>query len=147
MTFPQVVPWESLASAGFQSVVCLTDDTPPYDPSPLQILRSARFEDLHGGRQPPDPKREAVLLRDVVHAVASELPAGRGVVVHCQGGTGRTGTVIACAFRFLGMPAEAVLRYMARVNKARQKYAGWKGWPESDWQRRQVELPWEDFPT
>ena len=143
MAFPQSVPWKSLAAAGFRSVVCLTDDTPPYNPSPLQILRPAQFEDLYGGRQPPDPKREAALLSDVAHAVASELRAGRGVVVHCQGGTGRTGTVIACASRLLGTSADAVLRCMARVNGARPKYPGWKGWPESEWQRRQVELPWK----
>jgi hypothetical protein len=83
------------------------------------------------------------MLTDVVYAVADELRTGRGVVVHCQGGTGRTGTVIACTFKLLGMPTDAVLQYMTEVNKSRQKYPGWKGWPESDWQRCQVELPWD----
>jgi hypothetical protein len=63
------------------------------------------------------------------------LRAGRGVVVHCAGGTGRTGTVIACALASLGVPEADVLEYMATVNAARGKS---RGWPESDWQKSQV---------
>jgi protein-tyrosine phosphatase len=136
MSFPSGVPWTLLASAGFQSVVCLTDAVAPYDPSPLTILRAAKFKDLYGGTQPDDPVREGAELADVVGAVVAELRAGRGVVVHCQGGTGRTGTVIACTLRALGMSEEDVLTYMATVNRARGKS---KGWPESEWQARQVE--------
>ncbi len=138
MSFPEGKPWASLASAGFQSVVCLTNDTPPYDPSPLRVLFSAKFKDLAGCLQPDDPQREAAMLRDVVRAVVGELQVGRGVVVHCRGGTGRSGTVIACTFRALGMSHKEVLTYMTSVNKHRQKYAGWKGWPESDWQSVQL---------
>ena len=36
------------------------------------------------------------LIHEAAHAVVSKLQAG-GVVVHCAGGTGRTGTVIGCA--------------------------------------------------
>ena len=75
------------------------------------------------------------MLRDVVQAVVEELQAGRGVVVHCAGGTGRTGTVIACTLAALGMPEADVLRYMTTVNAARGKASGW---PESDWQKSQV---------
>jgi protein-tyrosine phosphatase len=63
------------------------------------------------------------------------LRAGRGVVVHCAGGTGRTGTVIACALAALGLPEADVLDYMATVNAARRTSPGW---PESDWQKEQV---------
>jgi protein-tyrosine phosphatase len=136
MSFPYRVPWASLASAGFQSVVCLTNAVAPYDPSPLRILRAVKFKDLYGGAEPDDPAREAGELADVVGAVVAELCAGRGVVVHCQGGTGRKGTVLACTFRALGMSEEDVLRYMATVNRARGKS---KGWPESEWQALQVE--------
>ena len=51
------------------------------------------------------------------------------------GGTGRTGTVIACALAALGMAEDEVLKYMATVNAARRKSPGW---PESDWQQSQV---------
>ena len=91
MSFPQQPPWNAIAAAGFESIVCLTDETPPYDASPLRILLAMKFEDLAGRRHPTNPQREADMLREVVQAVVEELRAGRGVVVHCLAGTGRTG--------------------------------------------------------
>jgi protein-tyrosine phosphatase len=135
MAFPDRPPWKAVAAAGFESIVCLTDNVLPYDPSPLRLLRALKFKDLIGGARPDNPQREADMLRDVVQAVVGELRAGRGVVVHCAGGTGRTGTVIACSLAALGMPEAEVLSYMATVNVARRKS---QGWPESDWQKSQV---------
>ena len=135
MPFPDRVPWKAVAAAGFESVVCLTDDAPPYDSSPVRVLRAVKFKDLVGRGRPDDPQREASLLRDVVQEVIDELRGGRGVVVHCAGGTGRTGTVIACTLAALGIPEAEVLKYMTTVNKARGKV---RGWPESDWQKNQV---------
>lgn len=135
MPFPERVPWKAIAAAGFESVVCLTNDTPPYDPSPLRVLRAAEFKDLVGGGRPDNVQREADMLRDVVHAVVEELRVARGVVVHCAGGTGRTGTVIACALASLGVPEAEVFKYMTTVNIARGKS---HGWPESEWQKSQV---------
>lgn len=135
MSFPSRPAWKSVAAAGFESIVCLTDNTSPYDPSPLRVLRALKFKDLVGGARPEDPQREAAMLRDVVQGIVAELRSGRGVVVHCAGGTGRTGTVIACALAALGMPEDEVLKYMASVNTARRKSPGW---PESEWQQRQV---------
>ena len=48
---------------------------------------------------------------------------------------GRTGTVIACTLRALGLPVADVLDYMKRLNAARGKQPGW---PESPWQMQQV---------
>jgi hypothetical protein len=135
MSFPDRPFWTAIGAAGFASIVCLTDDVPPYDPSPLRVLRARKFEDLVGGRHPPDPQREADMLRYVVRAVVEDLRAGRGVVVHCAGGTGRTGTVIACVLATLGMSEADVMQYMSTVNRARGMD---HGWPESDWQRSQV---------
>ena len=135
MSFTKAPPWKIIASARFESIVCLTDNTPPYDPSPLRVLRALKFKDLVDGARLDNPQREAAMLRDVVQAVVDELRSGKGVVVHCAGGTGRTGTVIACTLAALGMSQDEVLTYMASVNRARGKSTGW---PESDWQQRQV---------
>jgi hypothetical protein len=135
MSFPNGPPWKAVAAAGFESIVCLTNNTLPYDPSPLRVLRAMKFKDLAGETWPDDPQHETDMLRDVVQDVVAELRAGSGVVVHCAGGTGRTGTVIACALAALGMPEADVLKYMATVNVARGKSPGW---PESDWQKGQV---------
>ena len=142
MAYPSGTPWESLFRAGFCHVVCLTEVEPSYDPRPLEMLRSVYMEDLVGGRMPGDPAREQENLIEMVSVITAAIHAGDGVVIHCHGGTGRTGTVIACSLRQMGMATDDVLEYMQRVNAIREKYPGWKGWPESDWQRRQA-ISWQ----
>ena len=56
------------------------------------------------------------LFAALVDELADEIAAGRGVVVHCRAGIGRSGMAAACVTaRFLGSPAEAV----AAVSEAR----------------------------
>jgi protein-tyrosine phosphatase len=57
------------------------------------------------------------------------LESGEGVLVHCLGGTGRTGTVLACALRHLGLDAD---RACGAVRSQRPN------WPESAWQEELV---------
>jgi protein-tyrosine phosphatase len=62
------------------------------------------------------------------------MEAGKGIVVHCVGGIGRTGTVIGCVLRDLGFSADEVIDYLDRINKSR----GFRGWPETEWQAEMV---------
>ena len=63
-----------------------------------------------------------------VDRIVSVLRAREGVIVHCAGGTGRTGTVIGGVLRRLGHSTEEVRGYLDRLNRRRGT-----GWPESAW--------------
>jgi protein-tyrosine phosphatase len=128
-------PWHHLAAAGFGSVVCLESHGPVYDPSPLVIGHRTSLQDLYGGSVPHSPEQEEWLVHRAAQAVTARLQAGEGVVVHCAGGTGRTGTVIGCVLRGMGMTAEQVIAYLHRLHRAR----GRSGWPESEWQSEVVQ--------
>jgi protein-tyrosine phosphatase len=67
---------------------------------------------------------------DTVNVVLSRLDRGEGVVIHCVGGTGRTGTVLGCVLRSMGYSAEDIIAYLNELNLGRGK----RGWPESPWQ-------------
>ncbi len=62
---------------------------------------------------------------DPAPLVAEHVARGEGVVVHCVGGTGRTGTVLACALRQLGRSADAAIDTV-RMHRPHR--------PESLWQ-------------
>ncbi|MCQ1534898.1 hypothetical protein FTO70_04170 [Methanosarcina sp. KYL-1] len=135
MSYPGFrTPWEKIAEAGFSGVICLCGSEVSYDPYPLKVLFSAEMEDLHYGNPPQDPATEEWLVRRAVNVVRREMDAGDGVVVHCMGGIGRTGTVLGCVLRDLGFSADEVIGYLDRINKSR----GLRGWPETKWQAEMV---------
>jgi hypothetical protein len=135
MPYPSArTPWRDLAAAGFRHVICLEGQGQVYDPSPLIVSHHASLEDLYGGGMPRHPEQEEEHIHEAAHAVVSRLQAGEGVVVHCAGGTGRTGTVIGCVLRVLGVAAVQVIAYLDHLHQAR----GRAGWPESPWQSQVV---------
>ncbi len=128
------ISFESLEKAGFSGIVCLCERHPDYDPYPLRILYATKLEDLFSGDEPWDKHGEESLIRDAVEAVVSELRHGEGVIVHCVGGIGRTGTVIGCVLRELGYSADEAIDYLDDVNLARRIGQ----WSESKWQAEMV---------
>ena len=121
-------PWSAIHAAGFSDLVSLHPSN--YNPAPLTTHFAEHLEDLVGGGPPRDPDREVSLIQKAVRATVQSLRSGRGVVVHCWGGRGRTGTVLGCVLRELGYEGEVVVNYLNGVHVARGK----DGWPESRWQ-------------
>lgn len=121
-------PWQEIYGCGFSHLISLEPDN--FNPAPLTKICSVRLQDLSCGNSPRQPEKELRLVREVVKAAINSLHGGCGVVVHCGGGRGRTGTVLGCVLRELGYDAATVVAYLNAVHLARNK----PGWPESPWQ-------------
>ena len=129
MSYPKpTFPWFAVQQTGFRSLVSLHPGT--FEAAPIVKVFSKGLQDLVRGGPPADVVAEEQLVAEAVGVVLRELSEGRGVLVHCVGGRGRTGTVIGCALRALGYPADDVLAFMNAIHKSRNK----PGWPESRWQ-------------
>ena len=127
-------PWERIGDAGFSNVVCLSNSKVYYNPYPLKVLFSAELEDLYHGYDPEDPEREEGLIRQATDAIRRKMDEGEGIVIHCVGGIGRTGTVLGCVLRDIGFSADEAINYLDELNKER----GFGGWPETEWQGEMV---------
>lgn len=134
MRYPrESFPWPSVKKAGFSKVVSLHPAS--YDPMPLELCFSEALEDLVRGGPPRNPNAERAKIQRAVDATISALRSGHGVVVDCLGGRGRTGTVLGCVLRKLGVQAADVIEFFDGVHRVRRQ----PGWPESRWQRELVE--------
>jgi hypothetical protein len=121
--------WQVLYDAGVRGVVCL-DAPARYDPDPVRLLGTIDLEDLVDGGPPRDPPGELARVEQAVKLVLASLERGEGLVVHCVGGRGRTGTVLGSVLVRLGEGPRSVIAYLDQLHKAR----GRSGWPESRWQ-------------
>jgi hypothetical protein len=129
-------PWKSFHRIGLQQVVCLTEAPPFYQSDPLAIAGHFPLQDLYNGITPVNPVAEADRIQKAANRIASLLNRKIGVLVHCAGGTGRTGTVIGCVLRRLGYNASDIISYLDQINRQRGSR---KGWPESQWQAEMIQ--------
>jgi protein-tyrosine phosphatase len=128
--------WSAIYQQGIRHVICLADAKPNYtcEPVGLTIAHAVELEDQLGRPAPSDPAREDRLIRAAVRIAAEIVRVKEGLVMHCVGGTGRTGTVLGCLLCELGCDGASVVSYLDNLNKARGKH----GWPESPWQKAYV---------
>jgi|SRR5712691_11564796 len=127
MAFPDPeLDWRALHNQGFRHVVRL--HAADYDPSPL-TAHDVVLEDLHCGLRPRDSDAERRRVWQAAQLTAKSVAGGEGVVVHCVGGSGRTGTVLACVLLRLGYSADEAIDAV----QAHRPH-----WPESPWQEEVV---------
>ena len=132
MPYPTTEKARLIPFPRYQGIFCLADEETDYDAGPLRKLGCVCLEDLSSGGNPADPVGEGMVTIRVIRQVVAELLAGRGVVVHCWGGIGRSGFIAAGVLVAFGRAPEEATRI---VNRATSK-AGLGSWPESGWQRR-----------
>jgi len=129
------MPWHDLYEYGFRWIVCLCSERPLYESRPIKSLVAIELSDLAEAKLPEAPEEEEQFIQVIADAVVQRLEQGEGVIVHCAGGRGRTGTVLGAALVKMGYPVNEVVSHLNAVHIARGK----SGWPESSWQRSVVE--------
>jgi Tyrosine phosphatase family len=126
--------WQRLSSIGFRWVICAASDGPGYDPSPLEFLDRIELQDLSGGRQSLNPAAEFKKIAAIASNAYSKLEEG-GILVHCVGGRGRTGTIIGAILRYRGYDSAEIIDFLDAAYRRAGKPAGW---PESPWQSQVI---------
>lgn len=132
---PPGFPFDQIGEhLGLTAVVALVADV-EYDCSPLPLHQFA-LEDLHGRECPADPQRELDVVRAAAETTRRLLDGGEGVLVHCEGGTGRTGTVIGAVLVSYGHDPGEVIEWLDGVHRRRKQ----PGWPECPWQQEALSV-------
>lgn len=82
------------------------------------------MEDLIHGGPPRNPKSERQLVNQGVGPIVKEICLGKGVIVHCFGGRGRTGTVLGCVLRRRGYPSGEIITFLDTIHKKEENPGG-----------------------
>lgn len=120
--------WPKFQNLGVNTLVCLTDVV-EYDMRYLRHIYQP-LQNLSRGMIPMQPDEEEQKIQLIANQVIELLNSRSGVVIHCEGGRGRTGTVMGCVLKGLGYGEERAIEYLKQLHVSR----GRDGWPESEWQ-------------
>jgi hypothetical protein len=126
--------WNKMSSIGFRWVICACSKNPGYNPFPLKFLAAIDLTDLSDGGPPDNARAEFKQIAAIASKAFLKLNEG-GILVHCEGGRGRTGTIIGAILRHCGYGAAEVIDFLNAAYVA----AGRPCWPESPWQSQVVE--------
>jgi protein-tyrosine phosphatase len=120
---------------GFRWVICACSENPDYNPAPLQFLERVGIQDLSGGRLPANSGAEFEKIAAIASKAHSNLKEG-GILIHCEGGRGRTGTIIGRILcRHCGYGSAEVIEFLNSVYRE----IGKPCWPESPWQAEVID--------
>jgi atypical dual specificity phosphatase len=111
MSLPVESGIERLAELGFTLVVSVASEDYAEPIGEWCRLHGLRWLRYH---VPDMASPEDADIRDFIAEVRSELDSGGKVAVHCLGGVGRTGTMVACYLAAQGMTAEAAIEEVRR---------------------------------
>ena len=110
---------DSIVAAGIDEFLDLTDPLDGLDPYE-ELPASRPFAHRRMTIRDNDvPSREH--MREILDHLQARLDAGQTVYVHCWGGIGRTGTVVACHLIESGMSADEALAHIAERWKSMEK--------------------------
>jgi predicted protein tyrosine phosphatase len=136
---------QSLIHAGIDSIVDLTqrgDSFSPYEKTLASECADfgVKVERVNFPIPDYDIPTE-LLMKKILDHIDEQLAMGKRVYLHCIGGIGRTGTVVACHLIRRGLTGTEAL---AELQNLRQNSASWyRRSPESDMQIRFV-MEWEE---
>jgi hypothetical protein len=125
--------WQRLSSSGFRWVICAGSDNPRYRPCPLEFLKRIELTDLSETPEPEEPDAEFDRIAAIASTASSRLREG-GILVHCVGGRGRTGTIIGAILRHRGYDSAEIIDFLNTTYRR----VGKPGWPESPWQSQVI---------
>lgn len=109
-----------VAEGGATLVSLLTDGelAPSGIPDLYERARAHGLEVLRLPIPDVDVPRELAAVHRLVEQIHERVARGQGVVIHCAGGLGRTGTIAGCYLVRCGMSPDDALRMLVRVRQS-----------------------------
>ncbi len=107
---------EKIAAFQKAGITTFIDLTEPHELAPYELLLAdAGAEYRRFPIRDVSVPRDVRHMQDILNAIDTALANGRNVYVHCWGGIGRTGTVVACWLQRRGRSPDEALLELARL--------------------------------